>query len=191
MKQNVIIAFVAICAFLLGALMPRTSEIQEVSVKTEVEREAITHSNIPSVPVKPPTSDKEKEIEYIYIPAPKADADTVWMHDTVWVKMPRQYYYAETEDVKIWHSGIDSRIDSLVNFRERQVITKTYKEPWRRNSFAIYGETGYCSDFRLSVGATYQYKVSKWLSVSANAGYDLYIKQPYATARLEINMFSW
>lgn len=182
MKQNLIIAVIAIGAFLLGTLMPRTPIVQE-EVVTKVERDTIIHTQIKSVPVYT----EHRDTTYIHV----SSLDTVWVKDTMWIGLPRQHYFAETDDVKIWHSGIDSRIDSLVNFREKQVITKTYEEPWKRNSFAIHGETGYYSDFRLSVGATYRYNVSKWLSVSANAGYDLYIKQPYATARLEINMFSW
>ena len=183
MKDKIIIAGISIGAFLLGTLMPRTPEIQE-KIVTEVVRDTITHTEIVSVPVKSPP---EKQTEFVYV----SNADTVWVHDTVWIRMPRQYYYAETDDVKIWHSGIDSRIDSLINIRETQKITQTYVEQWKRHSLFVAGETGYFGDFRASVGAMYQYDIFKWLSVSANAGYDLYLKQPYATAGMKIKFYSW
>ena len=182
MKDKLIIAGISIGAFLLGTLMPRTPEIQE-KVVTEVVRDTIKYTEVVSVPVKTPP---EKQTEFVYV----SNADTVWVHDTVWVRMPRQYYYAETDDVKIWHSGIDSRIDSLINIRETRKITETYAEPWKRHSLSIAGETGYFGGFRLSAGVMYQYDIFKWLSASANVGYDLYLKQPYAMAGIRINVYS-
>ena len=182
MKQKIIIACIAIGAFLLGLIMPRAPKIQETIV-TEIIRDTIKHTELVSVPIKVPETKKE----YVYV----SKADTVWIHDTVLIKIPRQHYYSETADVKIWHSGIDSRIDSLINIRETHKITQTYVEQWKRHSLFVAGETGYFDGFRASVGAMYQYDVFKWLSVSANAGYDLYLKQPYATAGIKIKVYSW
>lgn len=181
MKQKIITACIAIGAFLLGLIMPRAPKIQETIV-TEIIRDTIKHTELVSVPIKVPETKKE----YVYV----SKADTVWMHDTVWIKIPRQHYYSETADVKIWHSGIDSRIDSLINIRETRKITQTYAEPWKRHSLSIAGETGYFGGFRLSAGVMYQYDIFKWLSASANVGYDLYLKQPYAMAGIRINVYS-
>ena len=182
MKQKIITACIAIGAFLLGLIMPRAPKIQETIV-TEIIRDTIKHTELVSVPIKVP----ETKIEYVYV----SKADTVWMHDTVWIKIPRQHYYSETDDVKIWHSGIDSRIDSLINIRETHTITKICAEPWKRNSISAYGEVGYCNNLQLLVGAKYQYEAFKWMSLYADAGYDLYWKQPYVKGGLKITIYCW
>lgn len=176
MKQAITIAVIAIAAFLLGTLMPRSPKIEE-KVITKVERDTVIHTQIKSVPVHT----EHRDTTYIYVHEP----DTVWLRDTMWLALPRQHYFAETDDVKIWHSGIDSRIDSLVNFRETKTIVA---DPWKRHSVSLSGEVGLNM---LGVGAEYEYSVFKWFSVSANAGYDFYLKQPYASASAKIRLYSW
>lgn len=179
MKDKIITAVIAIVAFLLGTLMPRSHKIEE-KIVTEVVRDTIVHTEIKSVPV----AKTQSKTEYVYL----SKVDTVWVNDTVYMRLPRQHYFAETDDVKIWHSGIDSRIDSLVNFRQTKYIEK---EVWKRHSLYLGAQTGYYSDFRLSVGAMYQYDVFRWLSVDFGAGYDMYLKQPYAMAGLKVRVYSW
>lgn len=70
----------------------------------------------------------------VLIPVEKTD--TVIKENKVYVSMEREYRYTETEDVQIWHSGIDSRIDSLNVFRKDMVISQTETttlrpSPWR------------------------------------------------------------
>lgn len=176
MKQRLIIAVISIGVFLLGTLMPRTPIVQE-KVVTKVERDTIIHTQIESVPIHT----EHRDTTYLYVSTP----DTVWVKDTMWLALPRQHYFAETDDVKIWHSGIDSRIDSLVNFRETKTILP---EPWKRHSVGVSADIGFNM---LGVGAEYEYNVFKWFSVSANAGYDFYMKQPYAMAGAKITLYRW
>lgn len=181
MKQYIVIAAIAVGCFLLGTLMPRSPKIQE-KVVTEVVRDTVVHTEIKSVPVVK----EQTKTEYIYV----SKVDTVLINDTIYLMLPRQHYFAETDDVKIWHSGIDSRIDSLVNFRNSSV-KYIENEIWKRHSLYLGAKTGYYDDFRVSVGATYQYNVFKWFSVDFSAGYDLYLKQPYAMAGLKVRVYSW
>ena len=176
MKQNLIIAVIAIGAFLLGTLMPRSPIVQE-KVVTKVERDTIIHTQIKSVPVHT----EHRDTTYIYVNS----SDTVWVKDTMWLGLPRQHYFAETDDVKIWHSGVDSRIDSLVNFRETKTILP---EPWKRHSVGVSADVGFNL---LGVGAEYEYSPFKWFSINASAGYDFYMKQPYAMAGAKITLYRW
>ena len=176
MKQNLIIAVIAIGAFLLGTLMPRTPKVEE-KVITKVERDTIIHTQIKSVPVYT----EHRDTTYIYVNS----SDTVWVKDTMWLGLPRQHYFAETDDVKIWHSGVDSRIDSLVNFRETKTILP---EPWKRHSVGVSADIGFNL---LGVGAEYEYSPFKWFSINASAGYDFYMKQPYAMAGAKITLYRW
>lgn len=176
MKQNLIIAVIAIGSFLLGTLMPRTPVVQE-KVFAEVKRDTIIHTHIKSIPVHT----EHRDTTYIHV----SDTDTVWVKDTMWFALPRQHYFAETDDVKIWHSGVDSRIDSLVNIRETKTILP---EPWKRHSVGICADIGFNL---LGVGAEYEYSPFKWLSINATAGYDFYMKQPYAMACAKITLYRW
>ena len=176
MKQNLIIAVIAIGAFLLGTLMPRTPKVEE-KVITKVERDTIIHTQIKSVPVYT----EHRDTTYIYVNS----SDTVWVKDTMWLGLPRQHYFAETDDVKIWHSGVDSRIDSLVNFRETKTILP---EPWKRHSVGVSADIGFNL---LGVGVEYAYSPFKWFSINASAGYDFFMKQPYAMAGAKMTLYRW
>lgn len=176
MKKYIVIALVAVGCFLLGTLMPRGAKIEE-KVITEIVRDTIIHTKIESIPV----IKTQSKTEYVYL----SKVDTVWVNDTVYMRLPRQHYFAETDDVKIWHSGIDSRIDSIMNFRETKTIQAN---PWKRHSISLSGEVGFNM---LGVGAEYEYNVFKWFSVSANAGYDFYMKQPYVSANAKVRLYSW
>ena len=60
--------------------------------------------------------------ELVYIPS---DSTTIIYRDSIrYVTLPRQYYFTKTEDAEIWHSGVDSRIDSMNVFRQTKVITQ-------------------------------------------------------------------
>lgn len=176
MKKYIVIALVAVGCFLLGTLMPRGAKIEE-KVITEIVRDTIIHTKIESIPV----IKTQSKTEYVYL----SKVDTVWVNDTVYMRLPRQHYIAETDDVKIWHSGIDSRIDSIMNFRETKTIQAN---PWKRHSISLSGEVGFNM---LGAGVEYEYNVFKWFSVSANAGYDFYMKQPYVMGSAKIRLYSW
>lgn len=171
-----ILTVLLIAAFLLGTLMPRSTKIEE-KVITKVERDTVIHTQLKSVPIE-----VEKTVkEYIYI----QKVDTIFVNDTIYVGLPRQYYFSETGDVKIWHSGIDSRIDSLVNFRQTEYIER---EVWKRHSIGISGDIGFNM---LGLEAEYEYDLFKWFSVRADVGYDFYMKQPYISAGAKIRLYSW
>lgn len=73
------------------------------------------------------------------------DSTTIIYKDSVrYVVLPRQYYFTSTEDVEIWHSGIDSTIDSLNVVRKAANITNTYKPKEKKNYLAIGVEAGWC-----------------------------------------------
>lgn len=178
MKKYIIIVAVAIVSFLLGTLFPSNPYIQE-KIVTKVERDTIVHTLIKSVPIE----NTKTKTEYIYIPNTKTD--TIFIKDTVWLSLQREYYFSETNDVKIWHSGIDSRIDSLVNFRETRTIQA---QSFSRHTISLSGDIGFNM---LGVGANYEYNIFKWLSVNAKAGYNFHMKQPYVSAGVEFNLYSW
>ena len=60
--------------------------------------------------------------------------DTIYKDNVMYLTYPRENYYTKANDVEIWHSGIDSTIDSLNVVRKTQNITETIlhkPSPWR------------------------------------------------------------
>lgn len=180
MKQALIIAVIAIGAFLLGTLMPRSpspkperiveyrdTSYSRLDMGTVFKLETPQVSRVPSVIFIPET---EVKIEY---------------RDSIrYVVLDREHKFLDNPDVKIWYSGVNPTIDSLQVKRH----TVIQKEPWKRHSVSLSGEVGFNM---LGVGAEYEYSIFRWFSVSANAGYDFYMKQPYVSANAKVRLYSW
>lgn len=180
MRQALTIAVMAIGAFLLGTLMPRSpspeperiveyrdTSYSRLNMGTVFKLETPQVSRVPSVIFIPET---EVKIEY---------------RDSIrYVVLDREHKFLDNPDVKIWYSGVDPTIDSLQVKRH----TVIQKEPWKRHSVSLSGEVGFNM---LGVGAEYEYNVFEWFSVSANAGYDFYMKQPYVAFGAKIRLYSW
>ena len=115
----------------------------------------------------------EADTKYIYRSLP-SQVDTVWIHDTLYlyVEMQRQRYHASTDDVEIWYSGIDARIDSLQNIRRTQRIVNTYREQAKKNLLALYGEAGYFNGPSAVAGVKYLYHPKPWIGIGAKAERD-------------------
>lgn len=180
MRQALTIAVTAIAAFLLGTLMPRSpspkperiveyrdTSYSRLDMGTVFKLETPQVSRVPSVIFIPET---EVKIEY---------------RDSIrYVVLDREHKFLDNPDVKIWYSGVNPTIDSLQVKRH----TVIQKEPWKRHSVSLSGEVGFNM---LGVGAEYEYSIFRWLSVSANAGYDFYMKQPYVSANAKVRLYSW
>ena len=109
--------------------------------------------------------------EYVWL---QADSCVTIYRDSVqYVTLPREYYYTKQDDVEIWHSGIDSRIDSL-RYRAREVtITDTYRRKDYRHELGIYAQAGYNRGFAAPVGVQYLYKPVSWFGIGGGVEYDL------------------
>ena len=60
--------------------------------------------------------------------------DTIYKDNVMYITYPRENYYTKAKDVEIWHSGIDSTIDSLNVVQKTQNITESIlhkPSPWR------------------------------------------------------------
>ena len=163
--------------------MPRSSEVEREEVVVYKDRYysrldigSVTKLDIPEVRGIPGV---------VYIP--ETEIKVEYRDSVRYVVLDREFKILENEDVKIWYSGVDPTIDSLY-VRSKTIIQNT---PWKRHSLLFGAEAGYYSDFRMSVGVTYQYDVFKWLNAHVSLGYDYYIEQPYIMTGLKIRLYSW
>lgn len=97
----------------------------------------------------------------------------IYKDNIVYASAPREYCYTKVDDAEIWHSGIDSRIDSLNVFRKSTIITERIQPVTRRNALELGIEAGYDRAFRLPLHLEYSYKVGRWFSAYGYGEYDL------------------
>ena len=107
-----------------------------------------------------------------------ADSTTIIYRDSIrYVTLPRQYFFTETEDAQIWHSGIDSTIDSLNVFRRTREITKTTQTKPKLNSIGIGMETSYMNTLSTPIYLEYERMLHKNVGFYVRAAYDLPTKR--------------
>lgn len=107
----------------------------------------------------------------VYIPA---DSTTIIYRDSIrYVTLPREYFYTKVEDAEIWHSGIDSRIDSLNIFRENVKITTEISRKNVKNTLGIGIEASYLNTPTASIYLEYERLLHKNASFYANVFYDI------------------
>lgn len=113
----------------------------------------------------------------VFVPA---DSVTIIYRDSVrYVTLPRQNYFTKTEEVQIWHSGVDSTIDSLSLLFPTTTIAQTEKvarKP-KKHAIGIGIEANYNTTLNMPVQLEYTYMVKPWLSVYGYAEYELFRKQ--------------
>lgn len=183
MKDKIIIAAIAIAAFLLGTLMPRSPKVEtrDVLVYKDTSYSRLSLGDIKKLDI--PEVKGVPSVIYV----PETEVKIEYRDSIRYVVLDREHKFLDNPDVKIWYSGVDPTIDSLQVKRH----TVIQKEPWKRHSIGLEGETGYYGDFGLMAGAVYEYDIFRWLSVSAKAGYDFYIEKPYVAFGAEIRLYSW
>lgn len=110
------------------------------------------------------------KVEYVYIDVEKTD--TLYVEEKVYVQMPRQYYFTETDDVRIWHSGIDSTIDSLNVYTKTQNITETIRTKDKKNYLSVGAEAVYIGVPFIPVYLEYERKLHRNFSLNARVMHD-------------------
>ena len=183
MKDKIIISVIAIAAFLLGTLMPRSPKVEtrDVLVYRDTSYSRLSLGDIKKLDV--PEVKGVPSVLYI----PETEVKIEYRDSIRYVVLNREHKVLENPDVKIWYSGVNPTIDSIA-VRTRTVVQK---EPWKRHSIGLEGKSGYYGNFGLMAGAVYEYDIFKWLSVSAKAGYDFYLEKPYVALGAEIRLYSW
>ena len=107
-----------------------------------------------------------------------ADSTKIVYKDSIrYIASPREFYYTSIGDVEIWHSGIDSTIDSLNVARKTEIITKTIQPVTKRNALSLGVEADYDAGLKFPLHLEYSYKVNRLMSVYSYGEYDLLSKQ--------------
>lgn len=99
--------------------------------------------------------------------------DTVYRDKKVYIAMEREYRFTETDEVQIWHSGIDSTIDSLIVFSKTSTVTQYLRPKEKKNSIGFGLEASYYSSVSVPIYFEYERMIRPWFSAYAQVGYDI------------------
>lgn len=117
--------------------------------------------------------------------------DTLYKENTKYIGLPRQYYFSKVKDVGIYHSGIESTIDSLYFINTTANVYNTIIPKEKKHSLTIYGGLGYKDRFVTApCGAKYLYHPATWFGVGGKYEYDVILETHAILATTEIN-FRW
>lgn len=107
-----------------------------------------------------------------------------------YVVLPRKAYHTQMKDIDIYHSGVDSQIDSVTFSYTNTTIKEQYKRRDWKNEISIYGMVGYKNSFSVPVGIDYTYYPKRWVGFGVRAEYDVIQKTSAIMAKTNIR-FGW
>lgn len=124
--------------------------------------------------------------EIIYIPEEKT---TIEYRDSIrYITLPREHYYTSTDKLEIWHSGIESRIDSLKFTQTNSIIRETTKDKPLHHTVTAYGEVGYMEGLKATAGIKYLYHPNRWLGLGGSIERDFLAKQTGIFANIDMTL---
>lgn len=131
--------------------------------------------------------------EYIYVQLPPVVVEKI-RHDTLYfpqhIASPREHYYLEKDNVRIWYSGVSPRIDSLANISSTKYVVRSYAASPTRHSVTAYGELGYLNGLSMQAGVKYLFHPNGWLGIGGQLERDFMLKETGVYAVTEIT-FEW
>ena len=165
----------------------QNGELVKTETITKVDTIIVTKEKI-----KTEIVEKEGKTEYIYIQLPpevieKIVYDTTYIYNDI--PLHKEYFHSRTDEVEIWHSGIQSSIDSLINYRETKVINNVYRKD-KKNSISFGVDVNYAGCFRVPLQLEYTRDVTSWFSVGVYGEYEPVLRQFGGGATAKVNI-SW
>lgn len=109
---------------------------------------------------------------------------------TEYIVLPRKAYHTHMKDIDIYHSGVDSQIDSVSFSYTNTTITELYKRRDWKNEVSIYGMIGYDKGFSIPVGVEYAYYPKRWVGFGVRAEYDFLLHKTSILATANFR-FGW
>ena len=112
---------------------------------------------------------------YFYVPK---DSVRVEYRDTgktrtEYIVLPRKAYHTKMKDINIWHSGVDSQIDSVQFQYTNQTITEQrIRKDWK-HEVRMTASAGYCQSFQFPLSVEYCYYPKRWIGVGGRVEHDL------------------
>lgn len=117
------------------------------------------------------------DVPKVGIPAmvlyPIDKVDTVYKDKKVYIAMEREYRCTEMEGIEIFHSGIDSTIDSLNVITKSVEIMERYIPREIKSRLTVGIEAGYLNTVFTPIYLEYERMLHKNVGIYARGSYDL------------------
>ena len=193
MKKNIIIfASILIVGIIAGVWL--CSELHPALRNAQPQKDTIVVQKIVGyTPLQLKTSTIKLDVPrlstmaMIFIPY---DSTRIVYRDNVqYITAEREYFFTKTDKAEIWHSGIDSTIDSL-NVVENITSIVQPAPSINKNTISLGIEASYCSDLSLPIYLEYERLLQQNIGINAQVYYDLRIRQFGVTFGTNIQ-FGW
>lgn len=112
------------------------------------------------------------KIDNFYIPMDSVRIEYRDTGKTQYIVLPRKAYHTRLPEAEIWHSGVDSRIDSLAIHREQTTIREAVKTPIK-HELLLFADVRYGPTLSTPVGVAYNYYPLRWIGVGGAVEYDI------------------
>lgn len=113
--------------------------------------------------------------------------DTVTIHDTTYIALPRETRYYKGANYEAWLSGYQPRLDRINVFNDTKVITNT---TYYKHQVSLFANPIHTETLRVPVGIRYQYSKGQW-DFGISAGYDLTCQGVILSTDAKFNVFRW
>lgn len=179
MKNNIIIGALLLILGIVMGILCRPKLFRDITTTTQTDT-VVKYEKVKYTPLelKGKTIQldvpKISALSMVYLPY---DSTMVVYRDSVrYVSLPRKYYYTSTKDAEIWHSGIDSTIDSLNVVAKNTTISKTETVTQlvrHTNRLRLGIEANYYSTPFIPIYFEYERKLHRNIAINAKFFYDM------------------
>ena len=176
MKKNIIIGAVLLVIGMVSGILCSRSYFRGrepiVQTDTVVTYDTVHYSRL-DLKDKTYKLDVPKVGSPALVFIPESSTTIIYRDSIRYVTLPREYFYTNVNDVEIWHSGIDSTIDSLNVTHKTEVITKSIKPAPKHHSLGVGVEAICFINPTVMPYGEYAYSPKPWFSVYGRVCYDI------------------
>lgn len=174
MKTHILLLAILLVGMVIGWLCRTTYSHRETTVQrdTVFRYDTIHYSRI-ELASKTYKIDVPKIGGLSMVLFPINKVDTVYKNKKVYIAMEREYRCTELEGIEIFHSGIDSTIDSLNVVSKTIEIVESYIPRRIRNRVTVGMEAGYLNTFLTPIYLEYERMLHKNVGIYARGSFDM------------------
>lgn len=174
MKKHILLLAILVIGIVIGWLCRTTYSHRETTLQrdTVFRYDTIHYSRI-ELASKTYKIDVPKIGGLSMVLFPINKVDTVYKNKKVYIAMEREYRCTELEGIEIFHSGIDSTIDSLNVVSKTIEIVESYIPRRIRNRVTVGMEAGYLNTFLTPIYLEYERMLHKNVGIYARGSFDM------------------
>lgn len=174
MKKHILLLAILLVGMVIGWLCRTTYSHRETTIQRDtVFRYDTIHYSRMELDSKTYKIDVPKIGRLSMVLFPIDKVDTVYKDKKVYIAMEREYRCTELDGIEIFHSGIDSTIDSLNVVSKTVEIVESYIPRSVRNRVTVGMEASYLNTFLTPIYLEYERMLHKNVGIYARGSFDM------------------